>query len=528
MSENKPFKLTYSTMFNPPQELHDKFDAALVKAKANFGKEYPVFINGEERFSDQKHQAYSPVNRDWLLGTFQKGTAQDVEDAIAAARKAFPAWRLMNWEERVYLMRKFADIITERIFEISVVTALEVGKNRMESLGEVAEAADLVRFACDQMEKAHGFVNQLASDPLVGFSSINQNVLKPYGVWAVISPFNFPAALTFGPVGAALIAGNTVVMKPATDTSLTVTLMVQAMRDAGLPHGVFNLVTGSGSVIGKALTDPTKVDGITFTGSKEVGMGIFHEFGKGKYIKPAILELGGKNPTIVSKNANIEDAALGITRSAFGLSGQKCSACSRVFVEREVHDQLVARIAELTSKLSVGDPSLQSTYMGTVINKKAYEDYQIFTAELKAAGKLLTGGEVLSEGDLAKGYYVAPTVAVDVPLDHHLWREEMFLPILMVAPVDSIEEGMRLANDTEYGLTAGFFGTDAECEWFFDHIEAGVVYANRPQGSTTGAWPGYQPFGGWKGSGSSGKNGGGLYYVQLYMHEQNRTFVHRA
>jgi 1-pyrroline-5-carboxylate dehydrogenase len=525
MSDNKPFKLTYSTMFNPPQELHDKFDAALVIAKTKFGKDYPMVINGQERFAEAKHEAYSPVNREWHLGTFQKGTAQDVDDAIAAARASLPAWRSMNWEERVYLLRKFADVITERIFEIGVATCLEVGKNRMESLGEVAEAADLVRFACDQVEKHHGFINNLASDPLVGFNSTNQNVLKPYGVWAVISPFNFPAALTFGPAGAALLAGNTVVMKPATDTSLTVTLMVDCMRQAGLPDGVFNLVTGSGSVIGKALTDPTKVDGITFTGSKQVGMGIFHEFSKGPYVKPAILELGGKNPTIVSKNADIEDAALGIARSAFGLSGQKCSACSRVFVERPVYQELVDRITELAGKLSVGDPSQQSVYMGSVINQKAYEDYQIFVAELEKAGKLTIGGKVLTDGDYAKGYFVTPTVAVDVPLDHRLWREEMFLPIVMIAPVDSIEEGMKLANDTEYGLTAGFFGTDAECEWFFDHIEAGVVYANRPQGSTTGAWPGYQPFGGWKGSGSSGKNGGGLYYVQLYMHEQNRTFV---
>lgn len=527
MSENKPFQLTYATMFNPPQELHDNFDAALVKAKENFGKDYPMIINGKERFSEKKHQAFSPVNREWLLGTFQKGTAQDVDDAIQAAREAFPAWSMMGWEERVYLLRKFANLITERIFDISVATSLEVGKNRMEALGEVAEAAGLVQFACDQLEQNHGFVNQLASDPLVGFTSTNQNILRPYGVWAVISPFNFPAALTFGPAGAALIAGNTVVMKPATDTSLTVTLIVEAMRDAGLPDGVFNLVTGSGSVIGKALTDPTKVDGITFTGSKEVGMGIFREINSGKYVKPAILELGGKNPTIVSRNADIEDAALGIVRSAFGLSGQKCSACSRVYAERPVYEQLISRVAQLTQNLSVGDPTLKATYMGSVINKKAYEDFQTFAAELKKAGKILTGGEVLTEGDYAKGYFATPTVVVDVPLEHRLWKEEMFLPIVLIAPVDSLDEAMKLSNDTEYGLTAGFYGNGAECAWFFDHIEAGVVYANRPQGSSTGAWPGFQPFGGWKGSGSSGKNGGGLYYVQLYMHEQNRTLVRR-
>jgi 1-pyrroline-5-carboxylate dehydrogenase len=270
------------------------------------------------------------------------------------------------------------------------------------------------------------------------------------------------------------------------------------------------------------------VDGLTFTGSFDVGMSIYRTFAQGAYVRPTILELGGKNPAIVSKNADIEDAAVGIVRSAFGLQGQKCSACSRVFVEEAVYDQLVQRVVALTEKLMVGDPALRETYMGPVITKGSYQDFQSFCEELRAAGQILTGGEVITGGDLAKGYFCQPTVAVDVPIDHRLWKHEMFLPITMIHPVQDLYEAMALANSSNYGLTAGFYGTEEEVGWFFDNIEAGVVYANRPQGATTGAWPGFQPFGGWKGSGASGKNAGGLYYLPLYLHEQVQTFVRRA
>jgi 1-pyrroline-5-carboxylate dehydrogenase len=276
------------------------------------------------------------------------------------------------------------------------------------------------------------------------------------------------------------------------------------------------------------LTESKDVDGITFTGSFDVGMGIYRTFAEGDYIRPTILELGGKNPAIVSKNADIEDAAVGIVRSAFGLQGQKCSACSRVFVEEEVYDQLVERVVELTKKLSIGDPADRETYLGPVVTKHAYRDFKEFCGELKEAGTVLTGGDVLTEGDFGKGYFCTPTVVVDVPLEHRLWKHEMFVPITMIHPVKDLHEAMDLANSVNYGLTAGFYGTKEEVDWFFDNIEAGVVYANRPQGATTGAWPGFQPFGGWKGSGASGKNAGGLYYLPLYMHEQSQTYVRRA
>jgi 1-pyrroline-5-carboxylate dehydrogenase len=248
------------------------------------------------------------------------------------------------------------------------------------------------------MEKNEGYVVEMGRDPLVGYTSTNISALRPYGVWLVISPFNFPTALTGGPVGAALVTGNTVVMKPASDTPWVVRLLAECLRDAGLPDGVLNYVTGPGSTLGQALIESNQVDGVTFTGSFEVGMKIYRDFAKGRYVRPIILELGGKNPAIVSRHADIERAAIGIVRSAFGLQGQKCSACSRVFVEEPRYEALVGRIVELTDKLVIGDPTERAVYLGPVINKNSYQDYKNFSEELSQAGTILTGGKVLLDG----------------------------------------------------------------------------------------------------------------------------------
>ncbi len=449
------FKLTYATMFNPPEELHQRYDEALVEVKKHLGEEHGMLIAGKERFSAEKFEDRSPANTDLVLGTFQKGTAQDANEAIMAARKAFPMWSRMKWQDRVALMRKVADVIDRRTFEISAALSMEVGKNRMEALGDVAETADLVRYCCDQMEANDGYIVQMGKDPLVGYNATNFSVLRPYGVWLVISPFNFPAALTGGPAGAALVTGNTIVMKPATDTPWVVRLLAECMREAGLPDGVFNYVTGPGSTLGQALIDNPEVDGVTFTGSFDVGMKIYKEFAAGRYVRPIILELGGKNPAIVSRHADLERAAIGILRSAFGLQGQKCSACSRVYIEEPVYDSLVSRLVDLTSKLTIGDPTDRTVYLGPVVNKSSYRDFQNFTEELSQAGKFLTGGKVLTEGEFGKGYFCTPTLVADVPLNHRLWKYEMFLPITTVARVKSLEEAMGYANDVNYGLTAG-------------------------------------------------------------------------
>ncbi|HWO89987.1 MAG TPA: aldehyde dehydrogenase family protein [Gemmatimonadales bacterium] len=518
------FRLTYATMFDPPELLHRSFERALADVKSRLGRTWPMLIGGEERLASETFADTSPINYSWVLGNFQKGTSRDARDAIAAARAAFPAWSAMPWRKRVALLRRVARIIEQRVYEFAAIDSLEVGKNRMEALADVQETADLINYYCDQMERSDGFAKPLRSDPLKGYRARNLSVLRPYGVWVVISPFNFPVALAGGPAGAALVAGNTVVFKPASDTPWTGYFLAKCFLDAGLPRGVFNFITGPGSTVGNELMSSPDVDGITFTGSYDVGMRIIRTFASGASPRPCIAEMGGKNPVIVSRRADLDRAALGVYRSAYGLQGQKCSAASRIYVERPVKDAFVARLLALLEQTRIGDPTLRDNWLGPVINEGAARDYEGFVSELRSSGTILFGGRRLDEGDLANGAFCAPTLA-EAPLDHRLWKHEMFLPIAMVHAVDSLDEAMRLANDVNYGLTAGFYGSAKEAQWFFDHIQAGVCYANRPQGATTGAWPGFQPFGGWKGSGSTGKSAGGLYYVQQYMREQSRTLV---
>ncbi len=516
---SEKIKVTYSTLASPDPRLDTMYDQAVKDARANFGKTFPMYINGEERFADETFEKVSPVDTELVMGHFQKGTPADAQDAIAAAKSAFDGWRHTPWQERVEILRRAADLISERLFEIGAIMSLEVGKNRLEALGDVEETADLIRYYCDAMEKNEGFSVNLKAESQ---RHHNRSVLKPYGVWAVISPFNFPAALAGGPSGGALVAGNTVVLKPATDTPYTGWLLTTCFRDAGVPAGVFNFVTGGGSTVGQTIIDSPDVDGITFTGSYDIGMHIIRTFSNSALPKPVIAEMGGKNPTIIAKSADLDKAALGVMRSAFGLQGQKCSACSRVFVHNDVKDEFRDKLLELTKKINVGDPTSKENWMGPVINKGVYGQYQEFTADLRENGKIVFGGKTL---DL-NGYFVAPTIVDDLPADHYLWKHEMFLPIVTIAGFDDLEEAMARANDVEYGLTAGFFSeNEDEIKWFLDNIQAGVLYVNRETGATTGAWPGYQAFGGWKGSGSTGKAGGSLYYVQQYMHEQSQTVV---
>lgn len=453
------FKLTYATMFNPPEELHTQFDAALAKVKAGLGKEYGLIIDNKDVFADEKFENRSPINTDWVLAVMQKGTEKHAAAALAAARKAFPGWSHTPWQERVKLLRKASALIEKRIYELAAAMSLQVGKNRMELLGDVQETADLIAYSCDQMEKNKGYLFEMGKDPLVGYEAKNVSVLRPYGVWLVVSPFNFPHALTGGPSGAALVTGNTLVIKPATDTAWIVRLLAECFRDAGLPDGVCNFVTGPGRTLGQALVDSPEIDGATFTGSFDVGMKMYQDFAKRNYVRPIILELGGKNPAIVSRHADLERAASGILRSAFGLQGQKCSAASRVFIEEPVYDKLVQRLVEMTNKLTIGDPTDRSVFLGPVINKGSYEDYQKFVKEIaEGGGEALTGGKIKTGGMYDKGYFCEPTLVADLPLSHRLWKYEMFLPITTIARIKSMDEAMQHANEVNYGLTAGFTG----------------------------------------------------------------------
>ena len=516
-------KITYATLSADNPELHAAYDAAIARTMANLGKTYPLLIGGEERRATETFRDTSPIDTDVMLGYFQKGSRQDALDAVVAARRSARDWGRRQWQERVDILRRAVGLIDERTFDIAAIMSLEVGKNRLECLGDVAETADLIRYYCDDLEKNEGYQRVLLQESP---RHHNRSVLKPYGVWVVISPFNFPAALAGGPTGAALVAGNAVILKPATDTPFTAWKLAECFRNAGVPDGVFNYVTGPGAAVGETLITSTDVDGYTFTGSFDVGMHLLRTVAQGPYPRPVVVEMGGKNPVIISRQADLDKAAMGCMRSAFGAQGQKCSAASRIFVERPVYDDFMHKFLTLTEGIKVGDPTDKEIFMGPVVNRKAYQDYQGYVDELRKAGEIAFGGAVLTEGALARGYYCAPTIVADLPLEHRLWQVEMFLPITAVHAVESLDEAMKVANDHTYGLTAGFFSEDEqEQQWFFDNIEIGVSYANRASGATTGAWPGYQAFGGWKGSGSTGKAGGSFYYLPLYMHEQSQTVV---
>lgn len=519
------FRLTYSTMFDPPSELNERFEAALGKIRGEFGKTYGHFIDGDDVTSAAPVDDVSPVNTDWLLGRFPEATKEHVDLAVRAATKAFRDWRAMPVTERNRILRRVAELIEERVYDISAAVALEVGKNRMEALGEVQETADFFTCYCDDFERQEAYDHALPDEPLKDFKSHNRSIMKPYGPWAVIGPFNFPVALAGGPTAAALVTGNTVVLKAAPDTPWSVRLLAECLRDAGIPRGVFNYLADPTDSAGPFLVDHPGIAGITFTGSHEVGMQILRKASAGSSPRPCIAEMGGKNATIVTANADLDRAALGVMRSAFGLSGQKCSALSRLYVEESVADALISKLKDLVGKIKVGDPTEIENYIGPVANREAYENYATYIADLKKNGAdIISGGEVLKDGQKEKGYFCAPTVA-EAPLDHRLWKHEMFLPIVMLAKVPDKETAMKLTNDSPLGLTAGFYGNEEETDWFFDNVEAGVTYANRPQGATTGAWPGYQPFGGWKGSGSTGKGIGSFYYLAQYMREQSQTSV---
>ncbi len=519
------FKLTYSTMFDPPEEMHARFEAALAEVRATLGATHPLHVDGEDHAAAKTYEKRSPVDRRLVLGRFPLGDPTDVDRAVAAAKRAFPGWRATAPAERARLSRRVSELLEERVYTIGAALALEVGKNRMEALGETQETADFFSGYAAEYERNGYYDHALPDDPLVGWKSHNRSVLKPYGVWAVITPFNFPLALAGGPVAAALVTGNAVVLKGATDTPWAGRLLADCVRDAGFPPGVFNYVTGRGSVVGEALTSHPDLAGVTFTGSHDVGMSLYRKMAAGAYPRPCIAEMGGKNPCLVTARADLERAATGIVRSAFGLTGQKCSALSRVYVEKNVADALFDKLRDMARAIRVGDPCARENWMGPVINEAAAEAYVGYCDRLRGhGGRILVGGGRLTEGDLAHGHFVAPTVA-EAPPEHPLFEEEMFQPILMVARVKDVRDGVARANQGTLGLTAGCYGDADEVRYFLDHIEAGVTYVNRPQGATTGAWPGYQPFGGWKGSGSTGKAIGSTYYLPLYLREQSQTVV---
>jgi len=514
-------KITYATMSADSEELNASFDDAVATAPSRLGATHPLMINGEKRAMSTTVDEFSPIDSEILIGRYSVATPDDIDDAVAAAKAFAPQWEAWGWEKRRDLMLRAADIMEARVFEMAADMAIEIGKNRLEALGDIAETVEFFRYYARQITEHDGFVTPLSS---LSPEETNTSVLRPWGVWAVISPFNFPMALAAGPSIGALITGNTVVLKPSVQGALMALYFYSVMEDAGLPAGALHVVTGD-SEPGDHLAHHPDVDGLTFTGSYPVGMHLYRTVNQDRP-KPVMCEMGGKNPVVVTHTADLDKAATGVVRSAFGLSGQKCSAASRVYVERAVYDDFVARVVEKTEKLTVGNPLQRDVYMGPVIDQDVVAKFRRAVTEVESSGgKVLVGGQVIEDGDLARGNFVQPTVAT-APFDSWIWKEELFMPFLAVGPVESLAEGLERSNDTEFGLTAGLFATDEdEIERWFQGIQAGVTYVNREAGATTGAWPDIQSFGGWKGSGTSGTGGGGPWYLRQFLREQSRTRI---
>jgi 1-pyrroline-5-carboxylate dehydrogenase len=516
-------KITYTTANVDLEAFHRAFDQALAQVRSEAGKSYPIYIGGRavEVPNREPLVDVSPIDTSFVLGRFAAAWREHVDQIVKAAKAAAPAWGRTPWMQRVRILRKAAELIRERKFELAAVMALEVGKNRMEAMGDAEESADLMDYYAQQVEDARGFVREMARLTPV---ERNTDVLRPYGVFVVISPFNFPLALAAGMSSAALLGGNTVVFKPAEDTPWTGHKLYEIYRDAGIPPGVFNLITGRREDIGDPLWQHPLVDGVAFTGSKAVGLRIFQGLST-RWVKPCLMELGGKNATIVTPSADLDAAAEGVMRSAFGLQNQKCSATSRVYVHRAVAQPFIAKLIERTQAIRMGDVTERDVWFGPVINERAVQRWERAVSQARREGEILLGGERLKGGVFDKGHFVAPTIAA-LPLTSTLFFEELFCPFLAIGEVESFDQALAETNKAEYGLTAGLFSkSQEEIERFFDEVEAGVCYVNKRTGATTGAWPGAQPFCGWKGSGSTGKGGCGPYYVQQFMREQSRTVI---
>ncbi|HKZ62119.1 MAG TPA: aldehyde dehydrogenase family protein [Nitrososphaera sp.] len=503
-------------------QFHDRYERALEQVRAEFGRKYSMIIGSREVRTPATVVQMSPIDIRLMLGHLPVASASHVKQAVAAAKKAFGSWGRTDYQQRVRVCRAAADIMGQRKFELAAWISYENGKNRYEAIADVDEAIDFLRYYSEEMEKHNGFESVMkGAQP----NEKSRSVMKPYGVWGVIAPFNFPAAILVGMSAGAIITGNTAVVKPSSNTPIIACKFAEIFKQAGLPDGVFNLVIGPGGRVGDELVRNKDVSGIVFTGSRDVGYGMAQKFSKTRP-RPLIAELGGKNPTIVTESADIGRAADGILKAAFGYSGQKCSACSRVYVHRKVKDEFLKKLVEKTKNLPVGNPLDPNTFVGPLASEDAYRKYQQYVRIADKDGKVLVGGSARKDGELKHGYYVQPTIVADLPKEHRLFKEEMFVPILCVADYDKFDDAIKLANDSDYGLTAGIFsGKQGEIKEFLDCIEAGVVYVNRQASATTGAMVGCQPFGGWKDSGTTGRGTGGPHYLTQFMREQSRTIV---
>ncbi|HQU91869.1 MAG TPA: L-glutamate gamma-semialdehyde dehydrogenase [Pyrinomonadaceae bacterium] len=502
--KNEPF-----TDYSKPENA-EAMKAAIEKVRGELGREYPVVINGEKIELDSKFESYNPANKSDVVGVFSEVDTDTslVDKAIDAATEAFKSWRNVPPAERAEYAFKMADVMRQRKHELSAWMVVEVAKTWAEADGDTAEAIDFLEFYGREMLR---WSQELPITKVPGEDNSFEYI--PLGVGAVIPPWNFPLAIMAGMTMAAVVTGNTVVLKPSSDSPTIAAKFMEIVDEVGLPKGVINFLTGS-SATGEAMTTSPKTRFISFTGSKGVGLHINEVAAKPRegqiWIKRVIAEMGGKDAIVVADDADLDSAATGIVQAAFGFQGQKCSACSRLIVDEKVHDELLEKVVALTEKLKVGQPTEGDTNVAAVINKRSFDKTLGYIQKgVEEGGEIAIGGT----GDDTQGYFILPTVIDNVQPGDTIEQEEIFAPVLAVIKAKDYDNALEIANGTEFGLTGAVYSKSEErLEQARRDFHVGNLYLNR---KCTGALVGVHPFGGFNMSGTDSKAGGREYLIQF-------------
>ncbi len=504
--KNEPF-----TDFSKPENAQ-AMEAALEKVRGELGREYPIIINGERISLDDKFESINPADTSQVVGVFSEGDTDTslAEKAIEAASEAFKTWKNVPPAERAEYLFKIADIMRQRKHELSAWMVFEVAKTWAEADGDTAEAIDFCEFYGREMLRWSA-EQPITPSPLPGEKNNFEYI--PLGVGAIIPPWNFPLAIMSGMTMAAVVTGNTTVLKPSSDAPTIAAKFMEIVEEVGLPKGVVNFISGSAAT-GEAMVTHPKTRFISFTGSKGVGLHINEEAAKTRpgqiWIKRVIAEMGGKDAIVVADDADLDAAALGAVQAAFGFQGQKCSACSRLIVDEKVHDELLEKVITLTNDLRVGSPLDGGTNVAAVINQKAFDKTIGYIEKgIGEGGNVVAGGT----GDDSKGYFIEPTVIAGVEPGATIEQEEIFAPVLAVIKARDFDHAIEIANGTEFGLTGALYSRSPErLDRARRDFHVGNLYLNR---KCTGALVGVHPFGGFNMSGTDSKAGGREYLLQF-------------
>ncbi len=509
---NEPF-----TDFSDPESARS-IRRALDEVALHLGSEYPLIIGGKRLKTPERIRSINPARPAQVVGVHQKAGAAQVDAAMTAALRAFDSWSKTPVEERVSLLLGAAEIIRKRKFEFMAWLVYEVGKNWAEADADVGETIDFLEFYAREALRL-----AVATTPIQYPGERNELLYIPLGVGAVIPPWNFPFAIMAGMTAAAIVTGNTVILKPSSDAPTIAARFVEILEEAGMPDGVVNFCPGSGPSFGNAVVEHPKTRFIAFTGSRPVGLEIHlraaqHHPGQ-IWIKRTILEMGGKDSILIAADADLDAAVEGVAASAFGFSGQKCSACSRAIVEAPLYDVFVERLRERVAALTVGDPTTNPD-LGPVINQSALNSILAYIETGKREGNLISGGNTLETE--SGGYFLQPTIFSEIPPQAVLAQDEIFGPVLALIKVESFEEGLRVANNTEYGLTGSVYTNNpVQKSTARSAFHVGNLYFNR---KCTGAMVGAHPFGGFNMSGTDSKAGGPDY---LYLFTQAKSVAEK-